>query len=98
MLPNDGPEEFEWDDAKAEANRAKHGIPFELAVEVFDDPDRLDVGDERFDYGEERRNAVGMAEGVVLTVSYTMRDGVCRIISARPASRREREAYGDRSI
>lgn len=59
MLTDDGPEEFEWDDGKAAANLAKHGIPFETAVEVFGDSDRLDVGDGRFDYGEERRNARG---------------------------------------
>jgi hypothetical protein len=91
-------EEFEWDDEKADANLAKHGIPFEMAAEVFADPDRLDVGDGRFDYGEERRNTVGVVDDVVLTVSYTMRGGICRIISARRASRKERDAYGDRSI
>ncbi|MBX3493078.1 MAG: BrnT family toxin [Parvibaculum sp.] len=98
MLPDDGPEEFEWDDEKAVANLAKHGIAFETAAEVFSDPDRLDIDDDRFDYGEERRNAVGAVEDVVLTVSYTTREGVCRIISARRASRKEREAYGNRSI
>lgn len=41
---------------------------------------------------------VGAVDEVVLTVSYTMRESVCRIISARRASRKEREAYGDRSI
>ncbi|MEQ8266444.1 MAG: BrnT family toxin [Parvibaculum sp.] len=98
MLPEGGPEEFEWDDEKAEANLSKHGVPFELATDVFSDPDRLDVGDERFAYGEERRNAVGAVDGAVLTVSYTMRGDICRIISARRASRKERDAYGDRSI
>lgn len=98
MVSGEGPEEFEWDDEKAEANLVKHGIAFELAAKVFGDPDRLDVGDERFAYGEERRNAVGAADGLVLTVSYTMRGEICRIISARRASRKERDVYGDRSI
>ena len=46
---------FEWDDDKAEANYAKHGIPFELAVRVFDDPFR-------FDYGEERIITLGLID------------------------------------
>jgi uncharacterized protein len=51
--------------------------------------------DERFDYGEERRNATGLVEGVYVTVTYTMRgEETARIISAHPASRKERKHYG----
>jgi len=92
------PSEFEWDEAKAEANLAKHGIPFEAAVVAFDDADRLLTIDDRFDYGEERWNLIGIVDGVLLTISYTMRGDVCRIISARSASRKEREAYASHSL
>jgi uncharacterized DUF497 family protein len=61
---------------------------------VFRDESRIDWVDERFDYGEERRNATGMVDGLRLTVTYTMRDEeTARIISVRPASRRERKRY-----
>jgi hypothetical protein len=84
--------DFEWDDAKAEANRAKHGIDFAAAVEIFGDPDRLLRLDPR-PYGEERYQAIGRVQGRFLHVVFTMRDGTCRIISARRASRRERTNY-----
>lgn len=42
--------EFEWDADKAESNAKKHGIRFEVATAVFDDPDRITVVDGRFDY------------------------------------------------
>ena len=55
-----------WDDAKATENYRKHGVSFEVATGVFDDRDRIDVADLRFNYSEARRNATGMVEGVVL--------------------------------
>ncbi|WP_349370650.1 BrnT family toxin [Salinarimonas sp.] len=91
------PAEFEWDDRKAAANSAKHGIPFEAAMEVFRDPRRTETPDDRRDYGEDRFVAVGAVDGVAISVVYTRRGDVCRIISARRASRRERVDYGDRS-
>lgn len=45
------PANFEWDDAKAASNAAKHGVRFEVAVHVFDDPMRVDLADDRKDYG-----------------------------------------------
>jgi uncharacterized protein len=85
--------EFEWDPAKATSNLAKHGVDFDDATAVFDDPSMLSVVDPR-GYGERRHRAVGTVEGRVLLVVYTMRGSqICRIISARRASRRERTAY-----
>jgi hypothetical protein len=84
--------DFEWDPAKAARNLAKHSVDFEDAIEVFDDPDRVDLTDPH-DRGEPRFQAIGAAGGIVLFVSYTLRDGSRRIISARRASRRERAAY-----
>jgi uncharacterized DUF497 family protein len=84
--------EFEWDLAKAASNLAKHGVDFPTATAVFDDPNiRLSL-DPR-PRGETRYQAIGGVSGVVLFVSYTMRGEVCRIISARRASRRERQSY-----
>ena len=85
--------EFEWDRAKAASNLAKHGIDFDDAIGVFDDPRMLSIVDPR-SYGETRYNAIGAVEGRVLFVVYTKRGSeVFRIISARKASRRERTAY-----
>jgi uncharacterized DUF497 family protein len=84
--------DFAWDLAKAASNLAKHGVDFEDAIEVFDDPDRVERVDPR-NRGEPRFQAIGLADGVILFVSYTMRGGVCRIISARRANRRERATY-----
>lgn len=84
---------YEWDDAKNAANIAKHGVDFPTAVLIFDGR-VLTVVDDRFNYGEVRKNSIGLVEGVLfLVVSHTDRQGVTRIISARPAKRKERERY-----
>lgn len=84
---------FEWDEAKAAANLAKHGVGFALATRVFLDPARLTLTDIR--HGSElRENTTALVGGeVFLTVCHTDRAGVTRIISARRASRKERNAY-----
>jgi uncharacterized protein len=91
------PAAFEWDDAKAAKNDSKHGVSFEAAMRVFDDPNRLEEMDRRRDYGELRFNVVGVVDGYHLTVTWTPRGDAARIISARRASREERDRYGDRS-
>lgn len=84
---------FEWDEAKDAANRAKHGIGFDEAVELFADdyvviPARAGPG------GEVRRKAIGpLRNRPVIVVIHTDRQGRTRIISARPASRQERSRY-----
>jgi len=83
---------FEWDDDKAEANYAKHGIPFELAVRAFDDPFRLEIEDDRFDYGEERIITLSLIDSRVYVVIYTPRNDCCR---ARKANARESRRYHD---
>ncbi|MBX9772893.1 MAG: BrnT family toxin [Xanthobacteraceae bacterium] len=84
--------DFEWDSAKELANRKKHGIDFRTAAKVFLDPfviefDDLDAA------GELRFNAIGLVDGRMLFVSYTMRDDVVRIISARGAGPHEKRKY-----
>ena len=90
--------EFEWHDAKAEANWQAHGVSFDLAKTVFKDPFAVERLDDREDYGEERFVLIGMAEGnVVLFVAYTEREGRMRIISARRATQNEQDDYFEQS-
>lgn len=88
---------FEWDAAKAEQNASNHGITFEVAVLAFDDPFALEWLDDREDYGEDRFVVVGMVDGRLLYVVYTMRGDVYRIISARGAELNERRQYHEES-
>jgi hypothetical protein len=88
---------FDWDEAKAESNRRKHGVSFDLAAEVFDDPCAVAEQD-RVEDGEPRWQTIGMVEGVVvLLVGHTVQeeesDEIIRIITARKATRKERERY-----
>jgi uncharacterized protein len=86
--------EFEWHDAKAEANWKRHGVRFELARTVFNDPLAVEFVDDREDYGEERFVIAGMAEGrILLLVAFNERDERIRIISARRATQREQDEY-----
>lgn len=89
---------FEWDTRKAATNANKHGVTFEEAATVFDDPQGLDGADMLHSQGEERFHRVGRAAtGRVLVVAYTQRRlgdvEAIRIISARQASRNERAGY-----
>lgn len=86
---------FEWNAHKASANLAKHGVSFETARNVFDDPFAVDIEDRSANYGEVRRRIVGLGSRLVLTVIYTERSEVIRIISARKATRAERKEYDD---
>ena len=85
--------EFEWDDAKAALNLARHRIDFLDAIEVFVDPFRLELEDNRAEYGELRLKTVGMVNGIVTVVVFTLRGKRTRIISARKAEPYERRAY-----
>ena len=85
---------YEWDGTKAAANLAKHGVSFAAAARALEDPQRLEFLDDRFAYGEERIRSLGLYRGTVLIVVTVMRtDDVCRIISARKATRHEQETY-----
>jgi uncharacterized DUF497 family protein len=84
--------DFEWDSAKEQANRKKHGVGFLTAARVFLDPYAIEF-DDRGALGELRFNAIGMVEGRVLFVSYTLRNDRVRIISARGAEPHEKRKY-----
>jgi uncharacterized DUF497 family protein len=86
--------EYEWDEAKATANLAKHGTSFTAAAQALEDTRKLEILDDRFDYGEERIQSLCMDHGEVLFVVTVMPDdNICRIISARKATRHEQEQY-----
>ena len=84
---------FEWDEEKNRKNIQKHGIDFNDAKDVFKDPKRLTSPDQRKNYGEERWKTVGAILGLIFSVIFTLRNSAIRIISARRASRKEREEY-----
>ena len=85
---------FEWDPEKDRANVAKHGADFAEAKSVFADPLAYLVEDDQHSWGEQRFAALGMSEQHrLLFVVYVYRGERIRIISARPATRRERRAY-----
>jgi uncharacterized protein len=84
--------DFEWDSAKELANRTKHGVDFRTAARVFLDPYLIEF-DDRDAKGELRFSAIGMVDGRVLFVSYTIRGDVIRIISARGAEPHEKRKY-----
>src|SRR5262245_19859787 len=86
-------EKFEWDDAKAVANLARHGVSFEEARAAFDDAFAIEFSDDREDHGEERLVLLGMVADRLLAVVHTTREGIVRIISARGAERHERRRY-----
>lgn len=88
---------FEWDAAKAAANLRKHGVSFDLASLAFADPFAL-IAQDRFEGGEYRWQTLGLVEGcLLLLVAHTVTDAdgteVVRIISARKATRKERQRY-----
>lgn len=95
---------FVWDEKKNELNLAKHGVSFELAALVFDDPLQVTVRDPYENEG--RWRTLGVVDGVLmLLVVHTIREEVnengeyqdeeIRIISARRATRAERQIYKD---
>jgi uncharacterized protein len=86
------PDDFEWDAAKSARNAAGRGLPFDLAMLLFDGL-VLEHVDDRRDYGETRIRAIGVVGGMILHCVYTRRGSVRRIISLRYANGRERDAY-----
>ncbi len=89
--------EFEWDVNKAKINHHKHGVRFEDAVLVFNDPQHLSMQD-RYEQGEYRWQTIGLMHGIVIilvahTIRYESGKEIIRIISARKADRKERSRY-----
>jgi uncharacterized protein len=86
--------EFEWDKSKATANLTKHDVSFEEAKTVFDNVLAVIFDDQAHSVGEKREIIIGHSRNNrLLLISFTERSNVIRIISARLATRREREDY-----
>ena len=91
--------EFEWDEIKAAANIDKHGVSFEEARTVFENPRSAIFEDEAHSQTELREIIIGHSDrNRVLLVSFTERETVIRIISARVATRRERINYEENTF
>ena len=89
---------FEWDQNKNLENQKKHGISFDEAKEIFDDPLHISILDSRYTYFEERWITVGMSKGESFIVAANLffdseDEEVIRIISAREATNNERKQY-----
>jgi uncharacterized DUF497 family protein len=85
---------FEWDEQKDLSNQRKHGVTFDEAKTVFNDPRSITIADQEHSDDEDRWIDVGMSSrGRVIVVSYTERGPNIRIISSRKATKSERKTY-----
>jgi uncharacterized DUF497 family protein len=73
---------FDWDDSKDIENQEKHHVAFSFAQHAFLDPHRVIVRDSRHSHNEERHYCIGQVAGGILTVRFTLREGVIRIYGA----------------
>jgi uncharacterized DUF497 family protein len=89
----------EWDEKKAELNLRNHGVSFDEAETVFDDPLAITIPDPDYSVGEERFIDVGQSNRErILVVVYTERVEKTRLVSARLATRAERKKYEEESF
>jgi uncharacterized protein len=92
------PLRFTWDARKAKANLKKHGVTFTEAATAFADPLSITIPDPEHSDIEERFILIGQSQHQhLVVVAHVERGDVIRIISARPANRRERTAYEEGS-
>jgi uncharacterized DUF497 family protein len=86
--------QFDWDSTKATINLSKHGVSFDEAKTVSDDPLYVDFYDPDHSGREQRYIIIGQSQqGRLLMASYTEKNDTIRIISSREVTRAEREAY-----
>jgi uncharacterized protein len=91
--------EFEWDQSKAASNLKKHGVSFEEAKTVFDNSLAVIFDDEAHSVSEQREIIIGHSrQNRLLLIAFTERSGNIRIISARLATRQEREDYEQNAL
>jgi uncharacterized DUF497 family protein len=85
---------LQWDPAKAATNAVRHGVTFTEAATAFGDPLGYIIPDPRHSAGEDRLVLLGRSlRGRLLAVMFTERGDALRLISARPATRRERRDH-----
>jgi len=87
---------FEWDEKKNQINIEKHGVSFNDAQKVFNDPNRLTLFDEGHSKSEDRYFCIGKVNNGILTVRFIIRNGIIRIIGAG-YWRKGRERYEKRN-
>ena len=85
--------EFEFDPAKDEANRFKHGVRLAFGERIFDDPDHVIIETVRIGDEEERFKAVGSVDGKLFTAVHVWRGEVTRFISVRRSNAGEQRDY-----
>jgi uncharacterized protein len=86
--------EFEWDDEKARSNLKKHGVSFDEAATIFNDPRIATISDPDHSEDEERYVSIGMSVIMrLLSVIHTFRKERIRLISARKATNAERKNH-----
>jgi uncharacterized DUF497 family protein len=89
--------DFEWDDEKAESNLKKHGVGFEEAATIFNDPNIATISDPDHSEDEERYVSVGKSFiERLLTVIHAFRKERIRLISARKATKAEKKKYDNK--
>ncbi len=88
--------QFEWDETKNHENQKKHGVPFELAQLAFVDPKRVVAEDVQHSHAERRYYCIGKVGHGILTVRFTYREGIIRIIGAG-YWRRGKKIYEDQN-
>lgn len=81
-----------FDSTKNKTNIAKHGVPSDLALFLFEGPHKA-IADDRRNYGEQRFRAYGVVNERLFVCVFTMRGGAIRVISLRKVNRREQNAY-----
>jgi uncharacterized DUF497 family protein len=85
---------FEWDENKANENLKKHGVSFDEAKTVFNDPFSVTIYDPDHSIDEDRYINIGLSsKGRLIVVSYLERDEKIRIISSRKATKEEQRDY-----
>jgi uncharacterized DUF497 family protein len=88
--------QFEWDPEKAKRNLKKHGVSFEEASTIFEDPLFISFLDEEHSEDEERHITIGMSNKIrLLMAAYTERRNLIRLISARKATKNEEKFYDE---
>ena len=85
---------FDWDPKKANINKAKHGVDFEEAKEVFHDPKSVILPNEENSWDEERLKIIGASSRRLLLVVFVEKvEDSFRIISARETNKNEKQIY-----
>jgi uncharacterized DUF497 family protein len=88
---------FEWDEKKADENFRKHGVSFDEAKTVFNDPFSVTIYDPDYSSDEQRYVDIGLSlKGRLIVVSYCERGETIRLISSRKATRKEERDYEEK--